>query len=59
MRREGWAVIYGLIITILVVNSDLLLAELFNVDVVILFLCDIIFILAMIWHYITTGINND
>lgn len=60
MRREAWAVIYGFWMMTLMLIVNLLLAEIVfpDIDISILFFCDIIALLSMIWHFITTRDNK-
>lgn len=54
------AFIYGFIMTIMMLIVNILIANMLNVDIYILFFCDIVAILSMIWHKLTTkGDENE
>ena len=54
MSSNMTAFIYGLIMMILTFIVNFLLANVFNIDIIILFLCNIITLLSMIWYKLST-----
>ncbi len=59
MKGYTWDMIYGIFMMALILTINILLSRLFDVDIYILFFCNIITILTMIWHRLDRGEDID
>ena len=59
MRREAWGLIYGLLMMPLLLITNILCADLFNVDIYIIFFCNIVCLLFAIWYVLSKIGDNE